>query len=109
MLRFGMPSKPVLQGAVEQAIHEFFNCLELSLEPDFHPAPQINQAAGDRRTPAAAPGHIFVAIQQQADACCMYGVTHDVKQTIDVLRCAEPHRHMENFFSQLVGSFHIFD
>src|SRR6185369_2959496 len=78
---------------------------EISFEPCVHSIPHALGRA--ERLAAAAAQIVLAAVQQQADAGRMNRIAHDVDQPGDVLRNAEPHRHVEDFFGELHGAFHL--
>src|SRR5437762_2585573 len=80
--------------------------LQIPVEPGPHPVERARQVVP--RLHAFGPRlHRLPAVQQQSDARCVDRIAHDVRQTVDELRDAEPHRHVEHFFGELDRAFHL--
>src|SRR5262245_20178622 len=78
---------------------------KISFEPCVHSVPHALRVS--QRLAAAAAQVVLAAVEQQANSRRMHRIAHAVDQPGDVLRNAQPHRHVENFFRELHGAFHL--
>src|ERR1700754_3813294 len=78
---------------------------KIALKPCPHPV--VDTAHLAERLAAPAAQGVLAAVQQQADARRMNRIADDVDQAGDVLRNAQPHRHVEHLFGELHGAFHL--
>src|SRR6185503_6311735 len=80
--------------------------LEILLKPRLHAFVGVTDTEFGRSRLCFGLLRLF-AVEQQPDSRRMNRVAHDVRETFDELRHAQAHRHVEHFFRELDGAFHL--
>src|SRR5260221_634645 len=80
---------------------------KIALKPRLHPVENGLHAARQERPLRAPNVHVAFCVQQQPDARGMDRIADHTDESADVLRHPQAHRHVEHFFRELDGAFHL--